>query len=258
MVYFYDWGTRRLVIASFYDAQFFITSLSSIKNLIVYGDAYRSVYLARWREETRQLCFLGKDFARSEVVSTEVMYEGSQLAMVASDANQNVSVLSFNPEDPQTSQGLWLAPVADVHLDALAPTMIALRAMRAGPLGPHPPIPADKCLTLFATVAGQLGYLLPVAEDKYRRLATLCTKMHTEVPHHCGLHPKARRLFRGERTPTVHPAKSHTATVLDGDLLAEFPLLEAAAQLHVARRAGSRVDALTGILRALDAEFPHF
>ena len=84
----------------------------------------------------------------------------------------------------------------------------------------------------------------------------LCTKLYTEVPHKCGLHPKAHRIYKGDRKQSQ--AKYRSPNIIDGDLVAEFPGLDRAAQQQLARRMGSRVDAIHTILKGIQQELAYF
>lgn len=79
----------------------------------------------------------GKDFTRAETVTTAVLFEGSQMALFSADSQHNFSVLGFNPENPETSGGLWLTPTADINVGALVPSVLPLRVSN-----PIPPLTA--------------------------------------------------------------------------------------------------------------------
>eukprot|EP01004_Peranema_trichophorum_P003848 NODE_2810_length_1488_cov_56.999267_g2429_i0.p1 GENE.NODE_2810_length_1488_cov_56.999267_g2429_i0~~NODE_2810_length_1488_cov_56.999267_g2429_i0.p1 ORF type:complete len:479 (+),score=81.44 NODE_2810_length_1488_cov_56.999267_g2429_i0:104-1438(+) len=248
MIYFYDWSTKRLIIASFFDAQFYITSLSSIKNCLAYGDAFKSTYFLRWREETRQLTFLGKDFNPCQVASTSFVYEGPQLGILFSDSNNNITVLSYSPAVEESSGGLILLPVADMNVGSLIPCFVSLRAA-------NQTRSLDKSVSVFGMLNGSIGVILAIDDGSYRRLHRLSVRMHTEIPHSAGLHPKSHRIYQGERKLRFR-SKYRSPNIIDGDLVLKFAEQNTVTQQNLVTKIGTRLEAIFTILMNINREIP--
>ncbi|MDP2436983.1 MAG: hypothetical protein Q8P67_14635, partial [archaeon] len=92
-------------------------------------------------------------------------------------------------------------------------------------------------ITFFGSIEGSLGFVLPIDEDVFRRLFLLSKKLHTAIPHHGGLNPKAHRAFN----PRFRSPIKHRPNILDGQLLAWFPLLPKRQQSVIALSIGTTV-----------------
>src|SRR6478735_8369990 len=58
---------ERLVGVAFIDVQIYVTSMSSIKNFILIGDAQKSIWFLGFQLEPAKLTLLGKDYQSFEV-----------------------------------------------------------------------------------------------------------------------------------------------------------------------------------------------
>ena len=98
---------------------------------------------------------------------SQTEYIGAALSLVK--VTDSCHVPPSTLRGPGMFAGLWLMPTADINVGALVPSMLPLRATKPNPNNPHSRIQADKTMLLFGTTNGSIGYLLPIAEDKYRR-----------------------------------------------------------------------------------------
>lgn len=78
--------------------QFFISSVSVVKNYILLADVCNSVTLLAWRSEDCCLRELAKDFDNHIALSTAFVVDKPRLGVVVGDAEGNLQLLQFNPK----------------------------------------------------------------------------------------------------------------------------------------------------------------
>jgi hypothetical protein len=89
-------GTELAQISFFY-AQFYITTVSVIKNYICVADACNSTQLLVWREEDFSLTLLATDFTEFGCHAAAYLLDDDRVALLAADDECNVKLLSYEP-----------------------------------------------------------------------------------------------------------------------------------------------------------------
>ena len=74
--------TLELVQVNFFFAQFFISSVSVIKNYILIADVCNSVQFFVWRDEDESLTLVSKDMDTQTILSTAFITDGSALGEI--------------------------------------------------------------------------------------------------------------------------------------------------------------------------------
>ena len=77
--------------------QFFISSVSVMKNYILIADVCNSVQFLVWREEDLTLTLVSKDMDSQTVLSTAFISDGSSLGIVVGDDEGNIQLMKFDP-----------------------------------------------------------------------------------------------------------------------------------------------------------------
>lgn len=251
-IYHYDWKATQLVPASFFDTQFYVVSINSIKNFLVIGDAYRGAQFVRWREDNHSLTLLGKEQHRVSTTTSDFLVSGSTLSMLVADENNNVQMMEYDPQNPEGLGGRKLLVKADFHVGARIRHMLRVHVPASLPLSSQPRQPASSATAthgaLYGGLNGSIGFFAPLDENAFRKLSTLQNKLYVAFHHHCGLHPKAFRLFRPED-------KHHTVSIkntIDGQLLWMFPQLSPMLQHTLARQIDCSVSEILAFIRQID------
>ena len=176
-IYVWQLKDDKLVGVAFIDTQIYIHSAVSIKNLVLVADIYKSVSLLRYQEETRTLALVARDTRSYEVFSADFVVDSNQLCFVVSDADSNLIVYAYNPELRESFGGTRLVRRADFHLASRVNTFFRIKSKAYD----HLTHQAMKQLTVYATLDGGLGFILPVVEKVYRRLLMLQNVMTTQL-----------------------------------------------------------------------------
>lgn len=260
-VYFFDWKNKQLVPASFFDAQFYVISMNTIKNYIIYGDMLKGVHFMRWREKGHRLTLLGKDYRHltaggsvTELYCTEYLVEGDNLGLVSVDAEKNMQIFGYAPKSAESIGGKRLLPMADFHLGAHINALVRMK-MRMLDVNQNAVVSVgrgtrgqdrltlrtnpNKQFLLFGTLDGAIGYIACIDEPTHRRMSMLQTKMYTQLQHPGGLHPKAFRLFKAKSDHHIHKKN-----VVDGQLLWRYANLSTVTQKDLARQIGTTSEQL--------------
>lgn len=77
--------------------QFFISSISVMKNFIVIADVCNSVQFLVWREDDLTLTLVSKDMDSQTVLSTAFLSDGGSLGIVVGDDEANIQLMKFDP-----------------------------------------------------------------------------------------------------------------------------------------------------------------
>lgn len=210
----------------------------SIKSFLTYCDIYRGAHFLRWKEKGHRLSLMARDFKECHTVASEFIVNDDSLGLIVTDMNKNIQIFAYAPLKDKKA----LLPCADFHVGALINSMVRMKsrdiqyddnARRRGDFRTD----VHKQFVMYSTLDGSLGYIAPIAEDMYRRLYALTTKMYTQLEHSAGLHPKAYRLFK----PMHSVEHNHQKNVIDGQLLWRFTHLDTKMQKALADQIGTTV-----------------
>ncbi|GLB39375.1 putative CPSF A subunit region [Lyophyllum shimeji] len=219
---------ERLVGVAFLDVGIYVTSLRTLKNLLLVGDAVKSVIFVAFQEDPYKLVILGKDVNRVSVTTADFFFADSQLSIVTGDEEGVLRLYEYNPHDPESRDGRHLLLRTEFHCqcDYRTSTLIARRT------NDDPTIPQAKLL--IGSTDGSLSVLTPVDEHAFKRLQLLQGQLTRNIQHIAGLNPKAFRIVRNDFV-----SKPLSKGILDGNLLSHFESLPIPRQDEVTRQIGT-------------------
>ncbi|KAK3645120.1 mRNA cleavage and polyadenylation factor subunit [Elasticomyces elasticus] len=237
---------------AFLDAQTYSTTLRTFgrSGLWLAGDAWKGLWFGGFIEEPYKLSVLGKSRTQMEVMAAEFLPFDGLLYIVVVDAEMDLHVLQYDPEDAKTLSGQRLLHRGSFHLGDF-PTpgggMMVLPSVLA-PMGeqtvvtngdangheegekPAQPEPQRLFQVLTSFQSGAIGLLTPLDETTYRRLSALQTQLTSLLEHAGGLNPRAYRAALGSEG---------RGGVVDGALVQRIGELGAARRAEVLGRAGA-------------------
>lgn len=238
MLYHWDANSHTRTARAFFDAQFYIVSVQSIKKFICYADVYKSLYLLLWDPKLKTLSLLGTDSSPMEIMTTGFLVDGESLSMVACDGQANIHLLQYLPLRPESGPKghQKLLHRGDFHvgscLSRTHPLLIQglpKESHRHKSRGEKQDIRIRTAL-LTSSLGGALGLLMPIDEFIYKRMYALNKKMTYNLPHLGGLNPRAYRLI---------PNQTPNENVVDELLLQIFPCLDLPSQQSFASAIGT-------------------
>ena len=219
------------------------------------GDAWKGLWFGGFVEEPYRLTQLGKTRTHMEVVAAEFLPFDGQLFIVIVDAEMDLHVLQYDPENPKSMAGQRLLHRSTFHLGhfasgmALLPSTLAPFAQQPLTNGHSeddtPPVAEAPSLQhILATYqSGAVGLVTPVDEATYRRLSTLQTNLTSILEHAAGLNPRAYRAVESEGFGG--------RGIVDGSLVQRISELGAVRKAEVLGRAGADAWSLRSDLEIL-------
>lgn len=240
----YIWQLKQekdLTGIAFIDTQIYVNAAVSLRNLILIGDIYKSISLLRYQEETRTLSLVARDNKSLQIYACEYLIDNGQMSFIVSDSERNIIIYSYQPDAAESLGGTRLLRRGDFHLgshvNAFYRVQCRVPPLRTGSLAEEKTKQSylRRQMTLFATLDGSLGHVLPLTEKTYRRLLMLQNLMVTNVQHHAGLNPKAFRMLRPFRLELMNASKN----ILDGDLIFRYFGLSQNERAELAKKIGT-------------------
>ncbi|KXN92986.1 Protein CFT1 [Leucoagaricus sp. SymC.cos] len=225
---------ERLVGVAFMDVGVYVTSLRTLKNLLLIGDAVKSISFVAFQEDPYKLVLLSKDTHRVCVTNAEFLFTESELRIVTGDEEGIVRVYEYNPQDPDSQDGRHLLLRTEFHGQREYRTSVVVAHRTKG----DPPIPNSRLLT--GSTNGSLASLTILDESAFKRLGLLQGQLIRNIQHTAALNPKAFRIVRND-----YVLKPLTRGILDGNLLGEYEGLPINRQMEVTQQIGTdRVNVL--------------
>ena len=88
---------ERLVGVAFMDVGLYVTSLRSMKNLLLIADAVKSVWFCAFQEDPFKLLPISKDFQRSSLLTAEFFFAHGDMAIATTDEAGIVRLFRYDP-----------------------------------------------------------------------------------------------------------------------------------------------------------------
>lgn len=232
---------------AFLDAQCQMVSLKTFacSGLWLGADIFKGLWFGAFTEEPYKLSVLGKSRTQMEVVSAEFLPAGDgQLYILVVDADMDLHVLQYDPENPKSLSGTRLIHRSTFHLGHF-PTSMTLVPSTLAPFAEQPlangdangdngtPAPQPTALfhILVTTQTGSIGLITPVDETSYRRLGAVEAHLTSILEHAAGLNPREYRAVESEGFGA--------RGIVDGSIVQRIGELGSTRRAEVLSRAGS-------------------
>lgn len=208
------------------------------------GDAWKGLWFGGFTEEPYKITVLGKSpKTHMEVIAADFLPFDGSLFLLIMDANKDLHVLQYDPENPKTVNGLRLLHRSTFHVGhfptsmTLLPSTLAPFEEQQQPLTNGASEIDDSASTqlfhvLTTSLSGSIGLITPLDEASYRRLSALQTHLTSILEHAAGLNPRAYRSIESE---SFGGAKG----VVDGGVVRRIGELGALRRADVLSRAGT-------------------
>jgi len=219
---------ERLVGVAFLDVGVYVTSLRTIKNLLLIGDAVKSVWFVAFQEDPFKLVILAKDIRRVGVTNANFFFTEGAMSIVTGDDDGVLRIYEYDPDDPDSKNGQYLLCRTEFHgqSETQSSVIIARRSKDDS-------VPPQSKLICGST-DGSLSSLTPMDESVYKRLQLLQGQLTRNIQHFAGLNPKAFRIVRNDFV-----SKPLSKGILDGNVLAAFEDLPITGQNETTRQIGT-------------------
>ncbi|KAF2874977.1 CPSF A subunit region-domain-containing protein [Massariosphaeria phaeospora] len=223
-----------LLPVAFMDMQCYVTVLKSLPQtgMLLMGDAFKGVWFTGYTEEPYKMMLFGRSRNNLEVMDAEFLPHEKLLHVIVADADMNLQILQYDPENPKSMGGLRLLHKSTFHTGHYPASMHLLRSTLQMPSASDFPTNTDMSLDptrddtspsapqplhqiLHTSQSGTLALITPLSESSYRRLSGLATFLANTLDSACALNPKAFRAVESE----VAGGGGVLRGMLDGNLL---------------------------------------
>lgn len=249
---------KDLVGVAFIDTEIYVHTAHALKNFILIGDITRSVQLLRYQENLKTLSLISQDPLPANVYACGYVIDGHQLSFIVSDDQQNLLLLQYQPELPESSGGMYLIRRTDFNVGAHVNAFFHVQTKSSASLGAPREVKqlmTDKRhVTFLAALDGRIGLVLPITEKMFRRLHMLQIRLLQGLPHNAGLNPKSYRMFRSSQPILYCPQRN----MLDGELLWQYAQLSWKDKTDFAKQIGTTPTQILEDLKEIDKVTSHF
>ncbi|KAJ7057084.1 CPSF A subunit region-domain-containing protein [Mycena amicta] len=218
----------RLVGVAFLDVGVYVTSLQTMKNFLLIGDAVKSVMFVAFQEDPYKLVILARDLAQVSVTRGDFLFAEGEASITTSDEEGVIRMYEYNPSDPNSRDGRHLLLRTEFHGQSEYRTSVTI-ARRVK----DDPIPQAKLIC--GSTDGSLKCLTPVDDATAKRLQLLQGQLTRNIQHFAGLNPKAFRIVRNDFV-----SKPLSKGILDGNLLALYEALPIPRQNEMTNPIGTK------------------
>ncbi|KAL5476911.1 CFT1 [Sanghuangporus weigelae] len=222
---------ERLVGIAFLDVGVYVTSLRTIKNLLLIGDAVKSVWFIAFQEDPFKLVIVAKEIQRLGIMTADFLFvSDGDFYIATSDEEGVIRLLEFDPEDPESHGGQYLLRRTEFHaqIESHTTVLVARRSREDDGLVPQARL-------IYGMVDGSMYALTPInSDDSAKRLQFLQGQLTRNMQHVAGLNPRSFRTVHNDSA-----ARPLTKGILDGNLLAAFPQLPIQRQDELTRPLGT-------------------
>jgi len=219
---------ERLVGVAFLDVGVYVTSLRTLKNLLLIGDAIKSVWFVAFQEDPFKLVVLAKDIRSVRVANADFFFSEDIMSIVTGDDDGVVRIYEYNPNDPESKNGQHLLCRTEFHGQSESQSSVIVARRSKEDLA----LPQAKLIC--GSTDGSLSSLTPVDESVSKRLQLLQGQLTRNIQHFAGLNPKAFRIVRND-----YVSKPLSKGILDGNMLAAFEGLPITGQDETTRQIGT-------------------
>ncbi|KAG8922734.1 mRNA cleavage and polyadenylation factor subunit [Tulasnella sp. 418] len=244
---------ERLVGVAFLDVGLYVTSLTTLKNLLLIGDEVKSVWFVAFQEDPFKLQILSKDPRPCSVTHVNFFFgDNRDLSFITADQDGILRMYDFDPLEPQSTGGqrLLCRTEFDTHSELKAMLTVARRPPDLEDIADDEVTEETRepqSLLICASSDGAISIISPTDAIAFKRLSLLQGQLMRNVQHAAGLNPKG---FRTVRNDTV--SKPLSKGLLDGLLLSAFVQLSIRRQIEMTRQIGTDREVVLSDMLALD------
>ncbi|KAJ4372482.1 mRNA cleavage and polyadenylation factor subunit [Neocucurbitaria cava] len=225
-----------LLPVAFMDMQCYVTTLKSLPGtgMLLMGDAFKGVWFTGYTEEPYKMALFGRSKHHLECMAVDFMPFEQQLHIIVADADMNLQVLQFDPDNPKSQAGSRLLHKSTFHTGHFPASMhlvqSSLKMSSASEFGGAQSDPFAMDTTedaagpaqplhqiLCTSQSGTLALITPLSESSYRRLSNLTAYLANTLDSACGLNSRAFRA--GDSVEGGWDAGISARGMLDGNVL---------------------------------------
>ncbi|KAJ3731262.1 CPSF A subunit region-domain-containing protein [Lentinula guzmanii] len=224
---------ERLVGVAFMDVGVYVTSLRTIKNLLLIGDAVKNVSFVAFQEDPYKLILLAKDPRHLCITTADFFFADNEMAIFTHDEEGILRLYDYNPLDPESSDGRYLLLRSEFNSQATYLTT-ALIAQRTNV---DTVIPQARLLCAVARAVDKERTTYCRIKSEGVTASYLCFIISLHTPIH--IHSLVFSTYSIVRNDYV--SKPLSKSVLDANLLVHFENSSITKQIEMTKQIGTEV-----------------
>jgi cleavage and polyadenylation specificity factor subunit 1 len=245
-----QWEAKKFAVQAFLFSGLYVSSLSSMHNLLLLGDLHRSITLARFIEAEHIVEVLARHSADVSVVASGVTYRGDSAGFLVTDDQRHLLCLGYQPQIRADGKVKETRLSLESGCRVAGGSVASLTPMRC--VGADGVTWADQNKVLYTTNYGEIGFVLPVSEQDFRILQWLSKRLHHDIAHAGGLPPTVfHAMDPSDRKNSLLPRQRVMSTSMLEQLQQQFHRGEKSA---ICAGAGTTVERVQTLMAGLKEE----
>ncbi|EWC45157.1 hypothetical protein DRE_06045 [Drechslerella stenobrocha 248] len=237
-----------LLPVAFMDMNMHTTVAKTLDKMAMFGDVLKGVSFVGFSEEPYKMILFGKDTRQLSITAGDFMPVGTACYFVVADAQANIHVLQYDPENPNSIHGTRLLPKGEIYCGHEVKSICVLPKKKSlfteteddsMEEGQEEEEEDTEYMCMFCTMTGMFGTVSSIPESMYRRLNVIQGQITNTGEHAAGLNPRA---YRAAKFRNLSPEPMRA--ILDGRLLGRWLMLGTGRRKELAGRAGTSEDML--------------
>lgn len=244
-----DWSTKKFAVSAFLFSGLYVSSLSSVHNLLLLGDLHRSCTLARFVESEHVVEVLARHSADVSVVANGFTYRGDAAGFLVTDDQRQLLCLGYQPQlraDGKVKESRLSLESGCRLPGGCVTTLVPMRCVGADGVNW-----SEQNKVLYTTNYGEIGFVMPVSEQDYRVLQWLTKRLNTDVKHSGGLPPSLfQSMDHTNRANSLLPRQRMIGTMI----LEQIHQFDRGEKGALCAAAGTTVDRVQALMCCLKEE----
>ncbi|KAF3938502.1 hypothetical protein ABW19_dt0205999 [Dactylella cylindrospora] len=233
-----------LLPVAFMDLNMYTTVSKTLEKMVMFGDVLKGVSFVGFSEEPYKMILFGKDPRQLSITAGDFLPVGNACYFVVADAQSNIHVLQYDPENPKSIHGTRLLPKGEIYCGHEIRSICAIPKKKSLFVDSEDQNMEDEeeeteFICMFSTMTGVFGSISAISESMYRRLNVIQGQITNSGEHVAGLNPRAYRAAKFRNT-----SSELMRAILDGKFLGRWLMLGAGRRKELAGRAGTSEEML--------------
>ncbi|ODQ80697.1 hypothetical protein BABINDRAFT_160930 [Babjeviella inositovora NRRL Y-12698] len=204
---------------AFLDTDVYVTELKAFGNLLLLGDAMKSIKFVGFDAEPFRMITLGKDLQNLNVNCADFIVYDNDMFFLICDNDNILHLLQYNPDDPISMGGQRLIQKSSFCINSSTTCLKSLPKNEEIARG----VPESNVFQCVGSnLDGSFYNVFPISETTYRRMYILQQQITDKELHHCGLNPRANRFGADSM---INNYNSNSKPILDYDVIKGFASL---------------------------------
>lgn len=220
-----------IIPVAFLDFDLYITEAKSIKNLVMLGDALRSIWLVGFGNEPYRMTTVSKDLRDVRVLSGDFLVTHGKLFPIVSDGDGYLQIMEYDPEDTTSLVGQRLLLRSKFFTGRQFNSMVSI------PMRVFESPSTSHMTPLAVSSDGTISSVIPISEPAYRIMYVVQQQIIDKDGHNACLNPRMHRNLDLDISSHTSAA-AESRVVIDWEIVSRYSALSQEKQAQFSRKLG--------------------